>query len=494
MKSPSPKFTALKPTAFALAFGLALAGVALAQTAPTPAQQKELDAARADLEKAAQRMAELHRRYGGAEGPMRIEKRVVRKPVIGVLLAPDPAAGVRIAGVTPDSAAAAAGLKSGDRLVSIDGKAIVAADGAARVEQARAILGAVDATTPVRLAYERDGKASVVSVTPKVGDRLLFMPGAEGAALMGDFPGDIRVIELHARDAAADATTAAGAARKVEIHARTAAGDARRHAEWSAAVAPDVRREIIRLGSDCKGDDCKLPALAEAFRWNGLNLASVDARLGRYFGTTEGVLVLSTGKDLAGLQPGDVIRKIGGKPVGTPRAAMEALRAQPANSKVAVEYLRDRVVGTAQVSVPKALPFKMAMAPHAALPRSASFTSTAPNAPGAVHKRRFVLVEKDGKTRSWEGDAGEAPPAWVQSLPKDGKHVEKRRVVTIDKDGKRVERDDDASAPLPAADGTRVEKRLQVFVDADGKTIVLEDDDLPPPPAPPAAPPPPKRD
>ena len=77
----------IKPTALAL--GLALAGTAIAQTAPTPAQQKELDAARAELNKAAQRFAELQREYGGTDATMRIEKRLQRKPVIGVLLAPD---------------------------------------------------------------------------------------------------------------------------------------------------------------------------------------------------------------------------------------------------------------------------------------------------------------------------------------------------------------------------------------------------------------------
>ena len=128
----------IKPTALAL--GLALAGTAIAQTAPTPAQQKELDVARAELNKAAQRFAELQREYGGTDATMRIEKRLQRKPVIGVLLAPDDAAGVRIAGVTPDSAAAAAGLKSGDRITSIDGKAINAASGSARVEQTRELL------------------------------------------------------------------------------------------------------------------------------------------------------------------------------------------------------------------------------------------------------------------------------------------------------------------------------------------------------------------
>ena len=96
----------LKPTTLALALGMALAGTAIAQTAPTAAQQKELDSARANLDQAAKRYAELSRKYGGADAPIRIEKRTLRKPVIGVLLAPDETSGVRIAGVTPDSAAA----------------------------------------------------------------------------------------------------------------------------------------------------------------------------------------------------------------------------------------------------------------------------------------------------------------------------------------------------------------------------------------------------
>ena len=99
--------------------------------------------------------------------------------------------------------------------------------------------------------------------------------------------------------------------------------------------------------------------------------ADTALRLARYFGTSEGVLVLSTGKDLEGLQPGDVIRRIGGKPVTNPREAMEALRAQPADARVAVEYLRDRSTATAQVSVPKALPFSLprAIAPTLPMPR-----------------------------------------------------------------------------------------------------------------------------
>lgn len=470
----------LKPTTLALALGMALAGTAIAQTAPTAAQQKELDSARANLDQAAKRYAELSRKYGGADAPIRIEKRTLRKPVIGVLLAPDETSGVRIAGVTPDSAAASGGLKSGDRIVRIDGKAIDAATGPARVDQTRELLAAADAKTPVKLAFERDGKQQVVSLTPKVGDRLMVLPrGALADGNLKVFTGEDGEIEV-----LADRMQFGDAARVAEVHARVAAGDARRQAQWAAAIAPDVRTEIIRLGSDCKGDDCKLPVLAEAFRWNGLNLAAVDAQLGRYFGTSEGVLVLSTGKDLEGLQAGDVIRRIGGKAVANPREAMEALRAQPAEGKVAVDYLRDRVAGSAQVSVPKALPFslpRVAMAPRAA------------GVPGSIEKRRMVFVDADGKVQTFEDGDGKAPPAWVGEIPKDGKRVDKRKYVLIDKDGKRREWEGDAKATPPAwvealpKDGKRVEKRVQVIVDDKGNKTVIEDDGLPPP-APPAPP------
>ena len=341
----------------ALAIGLAVAGLAIAQTPPTPAQRKELDAARAQLDQAAQRYAELSRKYGDADAPIRIEKRVLRKPVIGVVLAADDRSGVRIAAVTPGSAAADAGLKTGDRITSVDGKRVDAGAGDARVEQARALLAALDAKTPVRLGYEREGKPATLSLTPKVDDRVMVMQGPGGAAFDGDvqvFVGDeggMRRIDAdRIRLEAGAARAHAVEARAHAVEARARAAGERERAEW-VMVAPDVRTEVIRLGSDCKGDDCKLPALAEAFRWNGLNLASVDAGLGRYFGASKGVLVLSTGKELDGLQAGDVIRSIGGKDVATPREAMDALRAQPAGGKVAIGYLRDRSPATAQVVI-----------------------------------------------------------------------------------------------------------------------------------------------
>ena len=48
------------------------------------------------------------------------------------------------------------------------------------------------------------------------------------------------------------------------------------------------------------------------------------------------------------------------------------------------------------------------------------------------------MVDKDGKRREWEGDAGDTPPAWVQAMPKDGQRVEKRMKVIVDADGNKT--------------------------------------------------------
>jgi hypothetical protein len=151
----------------------------------------------------------------------------------------------------------------------------------------------------------------------------------------------------------------------------------------SPLVSPQVRTEIVRMGpmGDCKDENCNLPMLAEAFRWSGLNLATVDGQLGRYFGTDRGVLVVSTGPELAGLQAGDVIQRIDGKEVKSPREAMMALRDKPADSKVGVTYLRDRKSATAQITVPRTAMLRLPAVPPA--PPAPPAPPKAPAAPKA---------------------------------------------------------------------------------------------------------------
>src|SRR5690606_21626460 len=251
-------------------------------------------------------------------------RRESSRPVLGVVLMPDDGKGVRISAVTPGGGGAKAGLKPGDRITVIDGSTLQGSSGELRLRNARKLLSSrLEAGSPVRIGYVRDGKPASVDVTPQAGQGLYILQD-DGSVTRAE--GNVRVTS----DASGRLDVAAD-----RINVARAPG-----------VPSTVRHEIIRIGpgTACKGDDCDTPALMSAFRWSGLNLASVDKQLGRYFGTDRGVLVLFSG-GLAGLQAGDVIQRIDGRAVASPREAMAAMGDKPGGTKVAVDYLRDRKAG-----------------------------------------------------------------------------------------------------------------------------------------------------
>ena len=370
----------LHRTSLALAVLLALGTASAALAQNSRADEQALADARAELARAAERVAELSRALGHtSDGPIVLRHRIERRPLIGVVLSGDDGRGARIAGVTPSSPADKAGLRSGDRIVAIDGAALDRADATGRVEQARALLAKVRAGTPVTIEYEREGRRSTVRAVPEQGDADVALQG----------PGGVHVLHLRDGDGLpAGAADGASQRRVIRLdrHDGVDADPTGVVLAPRAGVAPRVHREIIRLqlDGDCEGADCGTPAIAEALRWNGLNLASVDAQLGRYFGTDRGVLVLSTGPELAGLQAGDVIRSIDGRDVAHPREAMAALRARPAGSAVDVGYLRDRKPGTARVTVPKAITLPAQPAPPAPPRPPSPPRAEAPPPPPAV--------------------------------------------------------------------------------------------------------------
>nr|WP_298131070.1 PDZ domain-containing protein [uncultured Pseudoxanthomonas sp.] len=371
--------------------------IALALLAPLPvlaqqddaATKKQLEDARADLQRAAKRLAELSRGTGDLRVPINIDSRIVSRPRLGVLLSGDDAAGVRITGVTPESGAAKAGLKAGDRLLRVAGEPVRGDTADARVTHARELLTDLKVDTAVRVTYQRDGKAHEASVTPtQVSPRIAF--SSDGPRSVFFHSGDGGMPQIEGMPVPLD--------------------------QIASVISPDVQRELRQLGrlGECKGEECRLPALAEAFRWSNLNLATVDASLGRYFGTDAGVLVLSVGDELAGLQAGDVIRKVDGTPVTTPRDVTQALRGKPEDAKVAVEYLRDRQTRTNTVSVPKASAFRFPATSRITVkPRVAVGAGETPT---VVEKRRVMIVTPDGKVQTFDDDS-DAPPIAPPARP-----------------------------------------------------------------------------
>lgn len=388
------------------------ARAAAQRTATQEAQRKELAEARADLQRAARRVAELSR----ADEMAAMRQRIERRPMLGVLLAPDSETGVRVTGVTPDSGAARVGLRSGDQLLKINGKAITGRTPDQRLEHARGVLSGLKVDVPVNVTFRRDGRQHDVEVMPQAGrpvlvftddgstgergTRIVLSPDGDGFATVDNFnfgTFDFKPAEL--------------------------------------AITPEIQRELMRVRelTDCgDGKDCLMPRLAEAYRWNGLNLSSVDAQLGRYFGTDRGVLVLSTGPELEGLQAGDVIRRVEGREVGTPRDVMEALRGKPAESSVSVEYLRDRRSATSAIKIPRAMPLRIPVPPTPPAPPAPPPAPPSPAAPPAAaaipappappppptvstsRRQQVVMVERNGRIHAYSGDAGAplpVPPA-----------------------------------------------------------------------------------
>lgn len=311
-------------------------GQADPRTEPASALPPEMQAAMRDLENAQRRVTEVAARLGvpapnAGRHEQIVMRKVIRKPVLGVVLAAEPAGGVRIAAVTPGSAAAKSGLRTNDRIVAVDGHALTETLAEARVDQAQQRFGLLKTDTPVKLDVLRDGQRRSVSVQPEVGENVLVFDNINGQRITPHG----KVVIRHAPGGLMDIE-----ADSIDF-------------EDAAAVGPMINREIIKLGpGPCAGDDCRLPILSEAFRWNGLNMASVDKQLGRYFGTDRGVLLLSIPRALGDLQPGDVVTRVDGKSVTTPREALDAIHGRPAGTPVKVDYLRDRNAQETEVILP----------------------------------------------------------------------------------------------------------------------------------------------
>jgi S1-C subfamily serine protease len=84
-------------------------------------------------------------------------------------------------------------------------------------------------------------------------------------------------------------------------------------------------------------------ALRLGARWPGLELASLNPQLGEYFGTEEGVLVLSVPEDSQlNLAAGDVIQSIDNRAVKSPSHAMRILRSYDADEEVSFNIVRQQ--------------------------------------------------------------------------------------------------------------------------------------------------------
>jgi S1-C subfamily serine protease len=313
----APKAETKPAPAVATASASATTSAIAVDAAKTDQARKELADLRAQMQELSRKMATLSSELGES-GPRSYAYRYIGNPdraMIGVVLANDDK-GVRISGVTPDGPAARAGVRDGDIVTAIDGKAV-----GKSTSDARNALANLKDGQDVTLAYARGDQKGTVRIKAQRreawGWPMLMNEDPEHPFLPKDFNARIKAdVERAQREA--ERTYDRDHVR-MEQQAERATREAMKHIPNQHAM--------VRLG---------MP-------WWGLNLAPLNADLGRYFGTDKGVLVIAADNDsLPGIRAGDVITNIAGETVNRPEDALRALRDQESGKDVAIKLLRDR--------------------------------------------------------------------------------------------------------------------------------------------------------
>lgn len=277
-----------------------------AETARADAQH-ELEQMRGQMRELSRKMADLSQRMGDV-GPRDYAYRYLGDPdrgMIGLVLAPDKD-GLRVQAVTPGGPADKAGVRDGDVLLAIDGKKLAGDDAA------RDTLHDLKIGQHVKLVVAHEGKSRDIALKAERREP------ADFAYAFGDLHD---LAKLGASGWVANDVD--GKVRKqVEIAMRRA-GDA------TARAGDRVRFALDNLNFSTP--------------WWGLNLASLNPDLGGYFGTDQGVLVLSADADsFKGLKSGDIVQDVAGHKVTRPEDALRLLREAPTGSEVKVQVLRQR--------------------------------------------------------------------------------------------------------------------------------------------------------
>jgi hypothetical protein len=334
-----------------LALAMALGSTGIGATEMTTAERdqlrQELREAQSQLAEVGKRVAELSAQIGGDPAQVQMFRYLGNpdRAVIGVILGEGGEGGVRVEGVTPGGPAEKAGLQAGDTITGVRGASIAGERPALALREALKDLKDGD---KVSVSYLRAGKTLSTEIV---------------AARQGSFE-----------------WLAGPNARTFVFES-----DAGQSIHFPPDMDPEIEAIVERAAGAAGGLQVNVMT-GPAF--GGLRLSSLNDGLGRYFGATEGALVLEVdSKRYQGLQAGDVILEVDGKPVKDPRDAMRELSRQDSQRPVEVKLQRDRVPQLVKISVPeKSRAFMAPPAPPAPpMPPSPGSAPRAPTPPAAPH-------------------------------------------------------------------------------------------------------------
>lgn len=220
------------------------------------------------------------------------------------------AIGALLSDVTPEGPAAEAGLEAGDIITSFDGEQLTGRYPAADRDESGPAIKLIDLIRrhepddEVAVEYQRGGQTHSTVVT--LGEANIW------AGSFGRTPGST---------------------------------------SW---VAPrvDIRAAPGGFGNRGSGNFTIIGMFGDL--WSDAELVGLNEDLGRYFGTSEGVLVIHPPEDDAvDLMSGDVILSIDGRDPRTPSRALRLLRSYEEGETINLEIMRDRDRMTITVVMPE---------------------------------------------------------------------------------------------------------------------------------------------
>jgi len=258
------------------------------------------------MKDAEQRLAEAARQVADLSMPQlpRVERleRIIqanRGPMLGVTIGSNengvPVEGVNILGVSPGGAAEEAGLRAGDVITSINDESLTADNSDEANSKLLDFMQGVEEGDSLKVEYLRDGKSDTTEVTPRPIENNVFAFGFDGGNFM---PPDIH----------------------------------------RAPGARQFGNFIWQSGGDGFGD---------------MELAQLTERLGSYFGTDEGLLVVRAPEDEdLQLEDGDVIINIDGRKPSSVAHAMRILGSYESGEELKIEIMRDQRKRTITLEIP----------------------------------------------------------------------------------------------------------------------------------------------
>ena len=212
--------------------------------------------------------------------------------------------GVDVVGVTPNGPADKAGLKSGDRIMAINGQSLQWQGDTSPAKQLFDVMAKVEPEEAVTVDYVRDGNANSVIVETEKLNHIQFFADRDF-----DFDFDF---------------------------------------DFDDEKLKDIEDKVIVLNDGMK-------SFARRFQrpWRDLELMALTPKLGSYFNTEKGVLVVSVGeeKDLK-LEEGDVILTIDGREPKDPAHTVRILNSYQPGEKITFQIMRERRKREVEYTVP----------------------------------------------------------------------------------------------------------------------------------------------